>query len=206
MPSRRAIWLMFSYSRKVWPLETKARFSARGRTRPSAMCMSLACTLSVMRRSISKQTDRCRGPDSISMPETRINISNTSVYLKRFLEMSSDWSCKVNNKEKLSSACMFTQAQRADYNKVTLRNLHGATRTHSLNRLDSTKTGNAPLLIAERSLCVWLLLLTAPGSQTDALLFGLTHNCRYEQGRISFKTGWDNKRDIFSTAIIEGGQ
>lgn len=195
---------MFSFSRKVWPLETKAHFSAQSRTRPSAMCMSLACTLSVMRTSISKQRDRCRGPDSISTSETQIYISNTSVYLKRFLEMSSDWSCKVNNKEKLSSALMFTHAQRAGCNKVTLGNVHGATRTHILNRLDSTKAGNAPLLIVEWSLCVWLLLLTASGSQTDALLFGLTHNCQYEQGRISFKTGWDNKRDIFSTAIIEG--
>lgn len=65
--------------------------------------------------------------------------------------MSSDWGCKVNNKEKLSYARMFTHAQRADDNKVTLQNLHGATR---LSRLDSTKTGNSPLLIAERSLCV----------------------------------------------------
>lgn len=119
--------------------------------------------------------------------------------------MSSDWSGKVNNKEKLSSVLMFTHAQRADCNKVTLGNLHGAICTHILNRLDSTKTGNAPLLIVEPSLCVWLLLLTAPGSQTDTLLFARNHNCHYEQGRISFKTGWNNKRDIFSTAIIEGG-
>lgn len=63
--------------------------------------------------------------------------------------MSSDWSCEVNNTEKLSSALMFTHAQRADYNKVTPQNLHRATRTHSLNRLDSTKTQNGPLLIVQ---------------------------------------------------------
>lgn len=37
-----------------------------------------------------RQTDRCQGLGSASSPETHICISNSSVYLKCFLEMSSD--------------------------------------------------------------------------------------------------------------------
>lgn len=97
------------------------------------------------------------------MPETHICISNTSTYLKCFLEMSSDWSCKVNNKGKLRSACVFTHPRRADYNKVTPQNLHRAKRARTSNGLDSaTQTGNVPLLMEQTDTePKWLCLIVS---------------------------------------------
>lgn len=77
--------------------------------------------------------------------------------------MSSDWSCKVNNKGKLRSACVFTHPRRADYNKVTPQNLHRAKCARTLNGLDSaTQTGNVPLLMEQTDTePKWLCLIVS---------------------------------------------
>lgn len=141
LQSPRAVWLMIIFSTTVELLETEACFSASGYSRQSTVCMSLARVLQVMRRSMSKQTNRqtgrCRGPGSVSTPETRIYISNTSIYFKRFLEMSSDWSCKVNNKGKLGPARVFTRPWQQQSN--TTKSAPSETRTHpQLSRLYNT--------------------------------------------------------------------
>lgn len=116
--------------------------------------MSLARIQQVMRRSMRRQTDRqtgrCRVPGSVSMPESHISISNTSYLLKRFLETSSDWSCKVNNKGKLRPARVFTHPPCADCNKVTPQNLHRAKRARTLSGLDlAPRTRSMPLLMEQ---------------------------------------------------------
>lgn len=77
--------------------------------------------------------------------------------------MSSDWSCKVNNKGKLCSVCVFTHPRCADYNKVTPQNLHRAKRARTLNGLDSaTQTGNVLLLMEQTDTePKWLCLIVS---------------------------------------------
>lgn len=77
--------------------------------------------------------------------------------------MSSVWSCKVNNKGKLCSVCVFTHPRCADYNKVTPQNLHRAKRARTLNGLDSaTQTGNVLLLMEQTDTePKWLCLIVS---------------------------------------------